>query len=244
MMRKKSYKLVELTCYTYLVYRSDYIYVGKGTKDRAEGSLKYWRGTHYYIVFESDDWREARRMEDYLYMQLKRRGYKLLNRRRPGRYRGEGPLSEETKQLLREINRRPEALQKHIEVNLGNTHSLGHVKSEDSKMRCRETNLVTWSSVELRSKHSFLMTEKMRSEEVRKRIVGRVCSTETKALIASQLTGNKHTLGLKHSEETCRKNSESKKRGWSSMSSEQRAERGRQIAEGMRRAKVQPENFT
>jgi len=73
--------------YVYLIYRKSeplYRYVGKGSGDRVFQSLKQREGTNFRIVFRTTDESSAFRMEDYLWCQLRRRGF-TVQVGRPGR---------------------------------------------------------------------------------------------------------------------------------------------------------------
>jgi hypothetical protein len=117
--------------YVYLVYRKEAIYVGKGRLYRYSESLREQRGDRVRLVAQNLEEAEAFRLEDYLYCHLLRRGFTLLNKRRPGRYgvpdEASGSYhSEETRELMRQNWQDPVIRQKRIDAQRGNQKALGN----------------------------------------------------------------------------------------------------------------------
>ena len=144
---------------TYLVYCGSNIYVGSGRyPERLRESLRERNGERCREVLITDSREEAQRLEDYLYINLSKRGYTLLNRVRPGR-NGISIWPEDC------LGRKLVSI-----YSKGNTYGLGHKHSQETVEIIRQRALGRSPSLEIRQKISTTLQGRLHTQEHNKKI--------------------------------------------------------------------------
>ena len=155
--------------YVYLLYwDSEPLrrYVGKGQEYsylpqrdyRAHQSMRRLKADRYRIVYWSTSERDALWMEDYLYVNLKKRGYLMANLVRPNRHE----VSPETREKISKANKgriRSAEVRARISATL-----TGRKRSEEAKRKTSET----LKGRKFTEEHKSRISQARRSGEVAK----------------------------------------------------------------------------